>query len=111
MRRNRASFNLQPTPPHSTATELAQAKAEREQAKIKNERLHNKVNRAEAEAAEAKAKADSMQTELAQAHSLLTDLLQRMAALERKQKLGPLTREDAKLKPSTSLSPAPTQSR
>ena len=96
---------------HSTASELAQAKAEREQAKIKNERLHNKVNRAEAEAAEAKAKADSMQTELAQAHSLLTDLLQRMAALERKQKLGPLTREDAKLKPSTSLSPAPTQSR
>ena len=48
---------------------------------------------------------------LAQAHSLLTDLLQRMAALERKQKLGPLIREDAKLKPSTSLSPAPTQSR
>ena len=47
----------------------------------------------------------------APAHSLLTDLLQRMAALERKQKLGPLTREDAKLKPSTSLSPAPTQSR
>ncbi|MDG1821639.1 MAG: hypothetical protein P8H24_07470 [Methylophilaceae bacterium] len=89
----------------------AQAKAEREQAKITNERLHNKVNRAEAEAAEAKAKADDMQTELAQAHSLLTDLLQRMAALERKQKLGPLTREDAKLKPSTSLSPAPTQSR